>query len=530
MRSVSEKRFVDAEKFNIQADFLAEAGANHALSELRERIRVDLNSAISQVSNSATINKYYVDKDSLGLLEDYAYAQGEAQFNVASGEATLILSPLNLVTEVNGTYSAQIIITQAADPSNPSEDDYVFYYNYATKGIGTSSLNSLNISKQITLLGSFSVILRRDNFAKYALFTTHHKAPAGQTVWFTENTNFYGPVHTNERFSFAHNPSAHFTHEVSQHLTKAQFYNNGWYQLLADDHNGVLDVPIFDQGFLLGAEETNLQSSIDPEDLKSEALGTMSEPGQQGIYVPAEAGALTGGIYVNGDVSNLELGVDASNNPQYTISQDATTKIVTIDYAANTTTVETVGGASDTYTGIPDGVDDEGILIFCKDDINKFHGTVQQDSVVTVSAQKDIVISDHIIYQDHNSGPPVNAAGYTNMLGILSWGGDVSIGTTAPDNIEIHGIVMAPHGIFTVDNYKNRPAQGTATLFGGAITDFYGPFGTFSGPTQISGYGRNFVYDERVLSGQTPPYFPYMANFISLDDGALDNRPIYRKD
>ena len=117
----------------------------------------------------------------------------------------------------------------------------------------------------------------------------------------------------------------------------------------------------------------------------------------------------------------------------------------------------------------------------------------------------------------------------TDLFGVKSRGGDVRIGTSAPDDISIHGIVMAPHGVFEVDNYSSGSPRGTATLLGGAITDFYGPFGTFSGDSNISGYGRNFVYDARMLSGFTPPYFPYMTNFTSFISG-LDSRPVWQEE
>jgi hypothetical protein len=104
----------------------------------------------------------------------------------------------------------------------------------------------------------------------------------------------------------------------------------------------------------------------------------------------------------------------------------------------------------------------------------------------------------------------------------------VRIGTAAPNNITIHGVVMAPHGVFSVDNYNNGSPRGTATILGGAITDFYGPFGTFSGSSAISGYGRNFIYDGRMLEGRTPPYFPYMRGFFASVDGLDTNLSVWQ--
>ncbi|MFA4842734.1 MAG: hypothetical protein WC658_02750, partial [Candidatus Omnitrophota bacterium] len=159
------------------------------------------------------------------------------------------------------------------------------------------------------------------------------------------------------------------------------------------------------------------------------------------------------------------------------------------------------------------GVSNEGVLIYSNDSISSLSGQVQEDALVTVSSERDVVITNSIAYEKDPRIP--GNENYANLLGVIAWGGNVRIGTTAPSNININGIMMAPHGVFTVDNYQTRPPSGAANLLGGAITDFYGPFGTFSGTTQVSGYGRNFVYDTRMLQGSAPPYFPYMKNYTS---------------
>lgn len=524
-----EKRAADTEKLVLQGLALAESGANHGQSELRERIRVDLLNRVNSVTQSAIFQAYVTGNNSLGFLRDYAYAAGDLQFTVANNQARLSLSALNLDTNVNGNYAATIVVEADGAPTNPSAEEYVFAYKYTIESTGQVDPD---IQRQMRLVqGAFEVTVRRDTFAKFALFTSHHSTPSGSTVWFTENTNFTGPVHTNGRFSFANNPSAHFTEEVTQHETKARFYNNGWPKLLNADNNGSIDVPIFDQGFNRGDDLINLQSSITQDDLKNQALGGSADPGSNGIYLPNNGTSLIGGIYVRGNqgqhgddaVVNMSVG---ANGPVYTISQSLTTKTITVDYTNNQTTIQE-GASPNTYQGIPDGVNNEGIIIYVNDDIKSFSGTVQQDTAVTVSSERDIVISNSVLYEEFNPSP-LNAEGHDNILGILSWGGDVRIGTAAPNNVNIHGVVMAPHGVFTVDNYSSGSPRGTATLLGGVITDFYGPFGTFSGQNPVSGYGRNFVYDTRVLSGMTPPYFPYLTNFTSFDDNGLDSRLVWQ--
>lgn len=517
---LTEKRSTDNERYLLQALGLAEAGADHGQSELRKRIRIDLKNTLEATSYNVVrqdLRRYFNNQDTLGLLQDYA------QFSVVGNEATINLSPLDLNTAVEGNYTAKVIVKPNGVPTNPEPDVYVFPYNYRLEAVGSITRTTPAIQRQIKLgNGSFTVTVRKDSFAKFALFTNHHRLPSGPIVWFTANTNFTGPVHTNERFSFANNPSAHFTKKVTQHKEKACFYNNGWPILLDADYNGTKDVPIFDQGFIRKYDLINLESSLSQEDLKLQAWGGTGEPGENGIYLPNDGTNLIGGIYVKGNQGShiddvtitMSVGTDG---PVYTISRDGSPTTITVDYVNNRTTVDPGG----TYQGIPDGIGNEGIIIYVNDDIKSFSGTTQKKTKVTVSSERDIVITNHVWYQEYIPSP-LSAEGYDNLLGILSWGGNVRIGTSAPNDINIHGVVMALHGVFIVDNYASGPPRGTATLLGGAITDFYGAFGTFSGSQQMTGYGRNFVYDARMLQGQTPPYFPFMSNFTSFDDGGLD--------
>jgi len=102
----------------------------------------------------------------------------------------------------------------------------------------------------------------------------------------------------------------------------------------------------------------------------------------------------------------------------------------------------------------------------------------------------------------------------------------VKIGTSAPANVQVHGTVLAMSGVFEVENYNDTGVgpRGTATLLGGVIQNNYGAFGLFNGSTgqQVSGYGRNFVYDQRMQQGYAPPYFPSLSTFIAFTNDIAD--------
>lgn len=532
----TEKRAADTEKYVAQALFLAEAGGNQAVSELRTRVGTNLTGTIENASQNQLSNNlysYYTTQNPLALLSSYS------NFNVASGKATFSISPLNLNTGIpGGVYFASVTVIPQALPQNPVfdavSDGYRFYYSFSLNAQG--NVTHLDNPRNIRMLnGTFNIFVRRDNFAKFALFTAHHKTKNGQSVWFTESTIFRGPVHTNERFSFANNPGPHFYGAVTQHNQQARFYNNGSSKLMDADSNPPRDVPIFDQGFERGYPEINLESSVNSNQMKAYATGGQSFS-QDGIYVPNSSGQLVGGIYIRGD-AQVELGKEAAGNiATYTIVQGSQRKEISADYDTHQTTVtDLTDGSSTTYQGLPDGPtgEDQGIIINVEGKITSLKGTIQKSSQVTVSAKNDIIITDNLKYEQYNSvydngvyAP--NATGYMNNLGLVSWGegpGDqgVRIATTAPNNLEIHGVIMSPQGTFSVDNYDQGSSRGTATLLGGMISQYYGAFGTFSSQTLLTGFGRNFVYDARMLEGITPPYFPYMSNFTSNDFG-LDTK------
>ncbi|MEW5758387.1 MAG: DUF4900 domain-containing protein [Candidatus Omnitrophota bacterium] len=517
--TVSEKRASDTSKYANQSLYLAEAGINHGLSELRKRINSDLNIQLNKVSRNNAFDEYL--NNSLGFLADYAYEDGQPQFSIINNEAQVSLTAIGLGSDVRGTYSGTIFISPNGIPTKQGEV-YNFPYKFRITGTGLINAVTPNITRQVSFLnGEFSVRVQRGNFARYALFTFHHMMENGTTVWFTDKTQFYGPVHTNERFSFAGNPSGRFDKlsdtgiEVSQKMKTTRYYNNGRSIFLDASSNPPRDVPQFGQGvnFLRDVPLINLESVVTSNDLRVQALGDMNEPGQDGIYVPNDGANVTGGVYIRGDADSLIMSV-VGGNARYAITQGSTTKEIIVDYANNQTTVRE-GENSNTYQGIPDGVGDAGVIIYGKGNIRGVSGMVQNCSQVTISSERDIVINNHIRYEQYNAGPPVNATGYENLLGLLSWGGDVRIGADAPSNLDIHAVIMSVHGVFTVDNYDSRSPSGNVTLLGGAITDFYGAFGTFSGSDLRSGYGRKFIYDQRMLEGYAPPYFPTLSNYIS---------------
>ena len=422
------------------------------------------------VANDA--QQYVTSSNGLGLLIKYVKTAGVAQFVLTGSEAKYSGTTTSYG---NGNFRFDIIVSQKGNPLTIDTDVWDFPYYYRIETTGTSD----GVTRKIRTTGDFTVRVQRDNFAKYALFTDQQTMPNGTVVWFTDKTNFSGPLHTNTQYSFALNPSGTFYGNVTQQNSMGRFHNAGSPIQMDADSNPPRDVPTFNAGYTRGASAITLASSVQQQDLINQAKGTETST-SNGIFIPNDGASLTGGIYVKGNAI-VNLGLDVNGNALYTITEGTTTKKVTVNIPTNQTTVETVSGGTQTFSGQPKGVDGLGTIIYVEGAITSLGGTVQENTEMTISSQSDIMITDHLRYENYTlpagtpgqSGYiPPNATGETNLLGIVSWGGNVRISTSAPDNVDIHGPVMARSGIFTVDNYNDSiiGPRGIATILGGVIT------------------------------------------------------------
>ncbi len=529
LRTVNENNLAIREREQAKSFYVAQAGGDAGFDQLDTLINTYLQNTIN-ATNPATLiantTTYVANGDGIGFLTNFVQNGGAQVLTVNGAQAEFALSD---VAFGSGEYDLNIIMTEKVNPAVVTADSWDFSYNYRIESDAISS-GSL---KDVQLSGDFTIRVQRDNFAKYALFTNEQQLPNGTNVWFTNNTNFAGPIHTNGRYNIYGNPSGTFDGLVEQHEQSTRYYNSGFTVLLDDDHNGANDVPTFNAGFNRDATSVSLSSPAQQQDIIDQSTGGQTFSGN-GVYLANNGTALTGGIYVDGN-SNISLGVNGSNNAVYTIEQGATTKIVTVDTANNQTNVETVGTGTTVYTGVPDGIDNAGTIIYVAGGVDQLSGTVQQDTQLTISSHDDIVVSNHVRYSNYTAavGAP-GTAGYVaphadgadNLLGLVTWAGDVRIGTSAPDDVDIHGTILAKSGIFQVDNYTDQGVggRGVATLLGGVISDNYGAFGLFNGGTgqYLSGYGRNFVYDERMQGGSAPPYFPSLNTFIAFTNDITD--------
>jgi len=152
---------------------------------------------------------------------------------------------------------------------------------------------------------------------------------------------------------------------------------------------------------------------------------------------------------------------------------------------------------------------------------------------ITLASDHDIRITGDLKYESppcssiptRNSDRTVESANCTNLaaqnvLGVYTQGGSVLVGHghtgsgsgvyNAPDDVQVHAVLMSAQNEIRVENYQNTDAGGFY-LMGGMIQERRGIFGTFSGQGSSAtrtGYDRIYTYDPRMGLGMAPPFFP----------------------
>jgi hypothetical protein len=523
--TVSEVQSAGNQLRDKRAFFQADGGATLCRGELKNRVQTALAKQLASLSSLTPVASYVTNNDPAGFLVQYAYQSGTSYGGAfIKDSATQARLPLTYAPSgAPGSYNCTATVISRTAPFNQGPawgPQYVFRYLYTSIGNATEG----SLSHTVNLQGIFSVLVQQDSFARYALFTNQQTDASGTPVWFTNRTNFTGPVHTNGQFNFALNPGANFTGLVDSVSTTANFYNNGSNISRDANTNGSLDVPTFGAGFNRGSANVPMPVTTIPNNQRDAALGltgTSASSYSNGVYIGASGGAMKGGIYVNGNAT-ISLSVPSSGVAGYTIVQGSTSSTVKVNYASNQTTFQVGSNPSTSYTGVPNG------MLFVDGTVNSLAGTVQRDTQLTVAATNDVLITNNITYENYTAGSTPSAEGTNNVLGVLSWNGNVRITSAAPNDINIYATVMAPNGQFTVDNYGSGSPRGTATILGGVIENTYGAFGTFSQNNLSTGYGRNFVYDTRMGRGMAPPFFPTIGNVISSVAGVND-RPNWKQ-
>jgi len=131
------------------------------------------------------------------------------------------------------------------------------------------------------------------------------------------------------------------------------------------------------------------------------------------------------------------------------------------------------------------------------------------------SGKGTVYIDSSIAY---NTNPQTNPNS-TDMLGICVDNNVVVSDNVNNDNpskgVTLQASILARTGGLGAENYDTRPVSGTLRLYGGVQQYQRGAVGTFSGTTIVSGFGKSYMYDPRLMI-TSPPLYPSTGTYEVL--------------
>lgn len=494
-------------------------------------------------------------------------------------------------------------------------EPYAVTYELDSVGEGISGLNgAVTLIEQGVI--NFKLLvsgngggLRVGSFAEFALFLDRFDPynPQGPFIYqgLGPGDRFSGRVHTNQRFGFwtvADGSDAPTFHgHVTQSDNYASYYRHGAGippppvdadsdivdgvlvapKFLAGFERGVAPIPptanafdqaraVLDGGYQLSAgppTDGELHTGLRLVSDLNTPLADPKDPGSTtptlttGVYLPSDGETFSGsGVYVMGNVDDLQLTADPSGNRQVIkITQGKQTTTIVIDMDAGTTTVD-AGDGTRTLRGVPK---DRSIVqkgnrsaasLYVRGDVASFHGpgrdaggqsipAIDSDFAMTVTAGGfatgdarhpvqggNITLTGDLTYET----PVVDAAGNPinpdaiNVLGVFASGGNINIPSDgrAPDNLTVNASIAAfelrdsnnnpylssngqPVGgrvRSDVLDFYGKPFRGNFNLVGGEQSSNFDNLGVYDG--QFHGYLYKGKWDPRYDNGQSPPFYP----------------------
>jgi len=338
--------------------------------------------------------------------------------------------------------------------------------------VSVAIVNAFENIRRITSVGTFNgrsdtvqITLKPSSFSKFAYYSAFEGT---STIYWVTGDTVWGPLHTQDKLTINGDPV--FYGKVT---TKEKVVVTGWSnpQFNGGYQNGV-DMPIPGDG------AANLQALADNGgvDITGQDTVYMTFAGDSIKYkysyaspftsVLASTFAPNGAIFASGAV----LRIQGTVKGQYSIG------------CGQVTTTETTGKG-------------------------------KKKKTITTTKGGDIYLDGDIVYNTD----PVSDPNSTDLLGIVAQN-NVLITDNAANNsdIKIQAAVYAETGGFGSENYDSRPVSGTIDLTGGITQNNRMPVGTFtthgSKTVMVSGFLKNYKYDDRLLSG-SPPGFPNTGFF-----------------
>ena len=453
--------------------------------------------------------------------------------------------PLDGSADIEGMGGGNYNIT--IDPPSSSTEGFDRVYTITCVGHAGYSNSTRTIETKIRVI----------SFAGFAYFSNEEKNPSGSTIWFRTDDVIGGKMHSNDLIHISGTP--HFLGEVTTAVDHIDYMENYYTRLNAQGEMEISDpISHFEEifqsdeteyGLTLDANEIPLPKNRDisgtqyARSLESISLGPSYESSfltDKGVHIPKSGTNLNGGIYVNGDVEELVLGTDDYDNSKITIIQDISgdeikTEIITNEISRYTQVIKYENGTvlddydpPVEYNNISNGV------LYVGGKVKDLQGDIGDGGVqgrLTIAASDDINIGGDILYKDRIdnnidfSDEDADLTLVNDSLGLVSEKNIIvkkhAKGSDGSDNIEINAILMAIESSFTYEDYYDL-MKGTLKIFGAFIQERRGPVGTFDWYGKVSGFTKDYHYDQRMAStdpdlpSMIPPYFPTTGNYEKI--------------
>ena len=320
--------------------------------------------------------------------------------------------------------------------------------------VSTGTVN--NVSRGVVLHG-----LQHVSWARYALWYNSE----AMTLWIAAGDSFKGRVYSTPYLRFngtdiSTKGRAHFYDKAST-AKSSIIYDSGAY-------------PIFDKGLVTSADLQSM-GSIDFAVLKSEAAAS-------GLVLTGNATIVLEGSTMK--VTNIANGwtnhvmAIPDNGLVYAQKPYTYTKTTTDRYGRTTTT--TVTELGDITVSAPSGLSGRLSLV----------------------SDNNIYIANHVRYADD----PRTDSNSTDALGLIA-NNNVSVQTSAPDNLDIFAHIICKNGGFGVADYDNGDLRGTLNVYGGIVNEKRNAVGVVG----TSGYLKLYIFDVR-FTRDPPPFYPTLTD------------------
>lgn len=435
------------------------------------------------------------------------------------------------VTVTNGSFSGTFSVLIYPNPSNPTSPLIQHYFMIESVGVSGAA-------QQVV-----QVYVTQNDFANYGYFT--NTTPSN--IWWNGGlTVLDGPAYCNNADGVLTNvlwyntpgklwltsngsyscagASINWGENSTGNMVSPKT-NSDWADVAA---NGASAVHTGQPAILLPTGSSNQAAA---------ALGTATAPTSTSVIVPNTAGGTSGGIYIQGAVSNMTLSVNNNTTQVITIQQSNGTSTITINPTKDTTTLAfapTSGSPTNiTYSGVTNG------MVYCEGSIGSsgskgqgLSGTIADGVNLTISTDS-ASSSNGNIYLDgslmYNTPRPISNGNFVNessaaaanfdnqagMLGLIA--NTITLDEYGPTGSkitsgELDAITLAAN-TFSAQAWDDTSVKGTWFQNGGYVAGVRGDWGQFDSGTgsQLSGYWRDTSFDSR-LKTQVPPFFPLAGN------------------